>query len=73
MLFRRFRHTSPVNLPCFLIEPLVFYHKVKDTEPESPKIIFWKLHAIYGAILTSCARYDVDNVKERRNAGDFAP
>ena len=31
------------------------------------------LHAFYGAIVTSYSRHDVDNVKERRNAGDFAP
>ena len=37
------------------------------------QFLYEQLHAFYTAILTSCYRHDVNNVKDSRNSGDLAP
>ena len=68
------KHTWSVNLPFFLIDlqdsPTEKRYWARISENQ---FLYWKLHAFYSAILTSCFRQDVNNVKERRNAGDLVP
>ena len=45
----------------------------KSTEPKSMESQKINLHAFYSDILTSGTGHDVNNAKERRNAGELAP
>ena len=43
---RQIKHILSINLTFFRIDPAIFYHKKKGTDPESQKIRFlqWKFH-----------------------------
>ena len=69
------KHTRPVNLQFFLTDHLRFFFNRKKVLSQNlrKQFLYWKLHAFYSAILMSCFRHEVNNVKERRNTGDLAP
>ena len=54
-------------LSFFLILPTEKRYWARISENQ---FLHWKLHAFYSAILTSCSRHDVNNIKEPWNAGD---
>ena len=62
------KHTWSVNLPFFLIDTTENRYWARISE----NILFALEITCSSAILTSCIRHDVNNVKERRNAADLA-
>ena len=61
-------HFFLIDTPRFFRQKKMYWARVSENQ-----FLYWKLLAFYSAILTSCSRHDVNNVKERRNAVDFAP